>query len=545
MVFWGYMMRAYFQELNALLRQINKAVVEYDLCRLDPKSENEYRGRMIQKLTELEAENMRQGLETLIEDGFKRLHYVKSVADRYVNSLSTESAQDIIDAARTAVDEAGLLEMGFSHLQRLKKQIIRHQQSIHMQNVRQLKTLVNVSRGLISPGGMVEEEELQQEKQDCCMELVDMLNEDNPDHSLDYLLKSSRLCFDFRDPDRFAILVEALEKKIFGWCITPSIDVREEEDTNGFDPDMYDYVRLLHQMEEMGFRFASVQKSWEGLLVSVFLTDDPNETIRDSQDTLEHIRANIGSKDLLGLIRENKLDLGRHMREISLKGPRHLELVNTYIKRLTREIQGRVFGKSLPLAKQDPADRYIFVAEPRKFVECSKHLMAQFGFPKPDLEMMADKVYGIMSTYTQHRIPPVRYTGRIKGYEDVGRLYIANRFWVIDFYESRENIPSALWDAYTYGSRDDSRFEEMLQKAELPVGAGHVRQAYHVIFSEDFRYSKRVAARDRSGRKAVHVTPVGLEEPTHQEINSFVSRNPGNSLMTQDEFLKIRDQIFR
>lgn len=537
-------MRAYFQEMNELLRQINKAVVEYDLCRLDPKSENEYRSRMVQKLTELEAEKMRQGLEVQIEDAFKRLHYVKSVADRHVNSLSTESAQDIIDAARTAVDEAGLLEMGFSHLQRLKKQIIRHQQSIYMQNVRQLKTLVNVSRGLISPGGMVEEE-LHQDKQECCMELVDMLNEDNPDNSLDYLLKSSRMYFDFKDPDRFAILVEALEKRIFGWCITPSIDVGEEEDTNGFDPDMYDYVRLLHQMEEMGFRLLSVQKSWEDLLVSVFLTDDPNETIRNSQDTLEHIRANIGSKDLLDIIRENKLDIGRRIREISLKGPRHLELVNSYIKRLTREIQSRVFGKSVPVARQDSADRYIFVAEPRKFVECNKHLMAQFGFPKPDLEIMADRVYGIMSTYTQYKIPPVTYIGRIKGYEDVGRLYIANRFWVIDFYESKESIPSALLEAYTYGSRDDARFKEMLQKADLPVGAGHVRKAYHVIFSEDFRYFKRVAARDRSGKKAIHVTPIGLEEPTHQEINSFVSRNPRNSLMTQDEFLKIRDQLFR
>lgn len=535
-------MRAYFQELNELLRQINKSVVDYDLYRLDPRSENEYRSSVAQKLGHLEAENMRQELESRIEDSFKKLHETRSVGRRPVESISTDSAQDIIDASRNAVEQAGLLETGTGHLQQLKKHIIRHQQRVYMQNVMHLRTLVNASNGMkgIRQGTGPQTAE----KQECFAELIDILDQDNPDDSMDYLLKSGRLCFDFNDHERFAIVLEALEKKVFSWSLTPSINLKDRWDANGSDQDLYDYVRLLHQLEEMEFRFSSVQKSWEGLLVSVYMTDDPNETLKTSQETLDSIRANIGSKDMIRLIRDENLNISRQMRDISTKGPRHLQLVTSYIRNMARDIQRKVFGKSLHPSKPEQAERYIFVTEPRKMVQYDKEAMAALGFPKTDLESRADTVYGIMSAYTQYRIPPTEYKGDPAGSQHTEKMYIANRIWVLDLYKDEQSIPKALLETYKYAKKDDPRLKELLQKAELPSGAGHVRKASHIIFSEDFSYSRHIAARDSTGKEAVHITPIGEEEPTHQEINRAVSMNTGNTLMSSEDFAKIRDRLF-
>jgi hypothetical protein len=538
-----------FKELNDLLKRVDRNLLFYTMCQLDPEMRAKYDKLDEDELRQVGTyESCRESIDRSINNEFKRL----VVRQDGAVFISNEAASNIHTHAIEGI-EANFLDAGVSALRRLKKVLVKYGQDKVLQLLESyfaslpdsLMCVRNAKQsGLAFPRNDAE----RSERTGYARKVMGALEEVDPDSVGFCIDASEKIIFQHNDLLLGSVVMQKLNERLMEMCLRPTISIDSAERSDSVvDPRKRDYAMLLLQMEELEMRFAHVQRRGEGLFASMS-GDDLFEVLDLESLCLDEIRQEIGterdgSEGVLSSLSDKEKGLASILLTVAMKGPRHLEMARSYAKTYSAEIKSKVFGNRVNIPEFSERDGYVIVADPRKLVFLDRGQLADFGFAGKALADFHERNYGIVSTYVIYKTPPTLHPSDAPLPPSVemhrGKLYHAEMIRVIDI-EDADNMPKELVRATGNGdSGNPDNVQEVLAELELPTGSGQVRLRWDVYFNRELKYRKSEMSYRRDAKGIVpdyDITPIGQDSGIHRTVKKLAIDNPNTKFMQRGQF---------
>ncbi len=544
-----------FQDIDSALNYINQLMLSYSL----------YDSGNTTQISQDDAK-IRENLEDKLQAESQNIF----TTENNTTTLSLDSIWTFLETIQEDIENSRILDYRMARLKGLKDEVIHYQQEYLLQRVKSfIDPLASLCRSMSAETEaekafpLIYDPSTRETRAINLKNFQQLMKEGGPDEIVLYFDEINRLVFRGDDIRGGSEMLQSLEEQMFFWSLTPSTlesshskdsertKIFKEKLEDKFGPQKYGYAKLALELDDMKSRLSNIKFGWRSLLVQVFKNDYGENMERDEKRLME-LGDEIGSSKLLERIENQEVMIPNILKQISVLGPTHLDMVLDHIDIYLHKIETEVFGHDSDIPSHPKRQRYLVITEPKQFVVMDDNIMKSYGLLPDEIAIFGKEAYGLLSTYTVLTWPPERYDGQIpkKAKKYAGNIYKGDRFTVIDVYADMLDAPEALVEAYLENKDLTSpEFREIIESARLPRGSYQVRVPSDLLLRPDLSViaeGRRMQNIDGTIRPVYEIELPRRDLGAHDRIKQLVAENTQSSMMSRQEFEKriISGQLF-